>query len=222
MNQEQLDEIEALQAIYGEGIDMIDGHTFDILIEPYPGESNEIQVRLRIAYSQGYPLELPFYAFKTVKGLTDPELDLLIKHARSLMDRDIGSPMVFDVIEGVKDWLQTLHQTQAAAALIEVPLVPKHATYTPVTVESFEAWKSAFFREQQEREMQEKEAIQGLMCMNGLTHAEVWSKPSGREMFERQNWTRMEAEEVAEEDVKDEEEEEYEEELELPDQEELD
>ena len=223
MNQEQLDELEALKAIYGEGIDIIDSHTFDILVEPFPGEVCDTQVRLKMAYSQNYPEELPFYAFKPIKGISESEVEALCAHARSIMEKDLGSPMVFDIIEGVKEWLQNRLQVQEEEAKIEVPVVPKHATYTPVTVESFQAWKTAFLAEQQEREMREKEAIQNDVCMNGISYAEVWSKPTGRQMFEKQNWAKMEAvEEPGDEDAKEEELEDYEEPLELPEQDPID
>lgn len=219
MNQEQIDELEALRAIYGDGIDVIDNHTFDILVEPFPGEDCDTQVRLRIAYSDNYPAELPFYAFKPLKGITTVELDPLTAHARSIMERDLGSPMVFDIIEGVKEWLQNRTHKQEEEAKVEVPVVPKHATYTPVTVESFQAWKTNFLQEQQAKEMMEKEAIKNEVCMNGITYAEVWSKPTGRQMFEKQNWAKIDVpEEPAEEDVKEEDSEEYEEPVELPEQ----
>ena len=218
MNQEQAEEIEALVAIFGEAMEVIDGHTFDVTIEPFPGEENEVKLRLRIAYSQSYPSELPFYSFKAVAGITQEELEPLVDYVKVVMLKDLGSPMVFDIIEGVKDWLQSRIQEAEVQAQVVVPVVPRHATYTPVTAESFQEWRQRFIQEQNARQASEQEAIRNKVFINGLTYGEVWAKATGRQMFEKANWSKFDVTEdtAAEEESKEEDQEDYEEPLDIP------
>jgi len=210
--------VEALVAIFGEAMEVIDGHTFDVVIEPFPGEENDIKLCLRIAYSQAYPSELPFYSFKAVKGMAQEELEPLVDYVKAIMLKDLGSPMVFDIIEGVKDWLQSRVQAAEVLMQVEVPVVPKHATYTPVTVESFQAWRQRFIQEEETRLANEHEAIRNKVFINGLTYGEVWAKATGRQMFEKANWSKIDVtEDTVEEECKDEDFEDYEEPLDLPD-----
>lgn len=210
--------MEALAAIFGEAMEVIDAHTFDVLIEPFPGEENDITLRLRISYSQSYPSELPFYSFKAVKGITQEELEPVLDYVKAIMVKDLGSPMVFDIIEGVKDWLQSRIQEAEVLLQVEVPVVPKHSTYTPVTVESFQAWRQRFIQAEEAKLACEKETIRNQVFINGLTYGEVWAKPTGRQMFEKANWSKIDVtEDTAEEESKDEDFEDYEEPPDLPD-----
>jgi hypothetical protein len=194
MNSETLEEIEALTLIYQDGVELRGQSELNILIEPFPGESNEVAVRLNVFLPSEYPQELPSLSIKPLYDLDSSHLGPLNTIAESIAERDRGSAMIFDIIEGIREYLQTsLSEPENAKNQI---VHKTYATCTPVTAQTFSEWKARYEAEKKRLKEEEEERIRNLPYINGLTYQEVWSKPTGYEIFSRRT---ADSEEVSEE-----------------------
>ena len=95
---------------------------------------------------------------------------------------------MFDIIEGTKEWLEALPEEveESQQEQEEVETKKEYSSYTPVTPESFMAWKTNFQQEMQAQKEEHMDKIKMQEYINGLTYVEVWAKPTGRELFEGQ------------------------------------
>lgn len=193
MNEEQLDEYSALELIYPDIIKKQSETSFDVFIESNPDEENPIGIRLSIYLNPEYPRDAPSYSIKALYTLDPNKIESAKQLVSDIIDRDIGNPMMFDIIEGLREWLINEDETIEEVKVVE-DIKKTYETYTQVTPEIFLAWQEAFNRELKQKEELEKELVKERLFINGLTYQDVWSKPTGREIFERGNF------EVAEED----------------------
>mmetsp|Transcript_6602 Transcript_6602/g.9766 ORF Transcript_6602/g.9766 Transcript_6602/m.9766 type:complete len:198 (-) Transcript_6602:32-625(-) len=182
MNEEQTDEIEALNSIYPDILTQHSDTAFDIQV--LPDSEEPIGLRLSVYYTQEYPNEPPNYSIKPLFSLSPEKAEEVKPYINDVIERDIGSPMIFDIIDAIKEWLN--EQTSQEETQEAVPQEEKktYSTFTPVTYESFTSWREAYFAEQEEirRELDEKRRNQ--ICVNSLTYEEVWARKTGKELFE--------------------------------------
>ncbi|KAK8819836.1 hypothetical protein WA538_001941, partial [Blastocystis sp. DL] len=208
-HQEEQDmEIEAMQAVFMDDFELISDHpgTFKIKLVPELGGTNYVGVSMVIRYTPDYPDELPNICF--VDAINIPEDDI-ISLTQMVYDRAtefVGMAMVYNISEVVKDWLidrnvphveegsmydvmmnrqkREKEAEDAAAAekaeeqaKVEMHEHPKNWG-TPVTPESFAAWKAKF-----DEEMKVNEKV-------------VSTKPTGRELFEKNGKSILENEDA--------------------------
>lgn len=131
--EEQLNELEALQAIYMEqyaGLlcapicsllcstlltaatiaadDSAPETKLSIALKPSSDDSEKcwVSVRLCVEFVDSYPLEsTPTIRFADVVGLTDGQVNELTKVAEQTAQENIGAPAVYAVAERVREWL---------------------------------------------------------------------------------------------------------------------
>lgn len=130
--EEQLNELEALQAIYMEQYEGLSclksAHNestllmiatiaadasapetkLSISLKPSSDDSEKcwVSVRLCVEFSENYPLEsTPTIGFTDVVGLTDSQVNELTKVADQTAQENLGAPAVYAVAERVREWL---------------------------------------------------------------------------------------------------------------------
>ncbi|CAG9322993.1 unnamed protein product [Blepharisma stoltei] len=184
MNDEQLEEYSALELIFPDLITKQTETSFDVIIEPNPGEENSIGIKLSIFLNPDYPREAPSYTLKPLYDLDRNAIEPLNQVVSDIIDRDMGNPMMFDLIEGIREWLNNQYSAEEEEKIVEV-VKKVYDTYTPVTPESFLAWQEQYNRELKIKEENDRELLKAQPYINGLTYQDVWSKPSGKEIFEK-------------------------------------
>eukprot|EP01012_Entosiphon_sulcatum_P026987 TRINITY_DN32515_c0_g1_i1.p2 TRINITY_DN32515_c0_g1~~TRINITY_DN32515_c0_g1_i1.p2 ORF type:complete len:222 (-),score=70.20 TRINITY_DN32515_c0_g1_i1:72-737(-) len=156
MREEATEELESLQCIYGEELVMLqdDPPRFQLTLSTNP----EVSVLLVIEYTSTYPETSPLVSCKRQRGLTATSIAALQETANQLAQEQLGSVIVFALVQAVQDWLA---ENAAAAAEEEdedtggglrKPVVNEAAAIkygTAVTRENFFEWKKKFDIERQ-------------------------------------------------------------------------
>eukprot|EP00026_Physarum_polycephalum_P016851 Phypoly_transcript_17873.p1 GENE.Phypoly_transcript_17873~~Phypoly_transcript_17873.p1 ORF type:complete len:231 (+),score=53.17 Phypoly_transcript_17873:95-787(+) len=183
MDEEKAMEIEALMAIYMDDFKMLGEDQFEISLTPTENEDNKIVVVLDVKLPPAYPQEIPALSLKAVKGVNAHELFDLEKSLREQAKDNIGTAMIFTLAQVVKEWLDELVSKRAAedaAPPVETEEQRKKREQdaheqriagTPITAETFNAWKVKF-----DAEMRELKKV--------AVDTEKLKKPTGRQLFE--------------------------------------
>jgi RWD domain len=195
MNDEQIEELGALESIYPDIIQKQTENCFDVSIVPEIGPDNYNGVKLNILFTENYPNEAPIISYKPLGELPSACVDEIKVIVSETITRSMNSPMTFDIIESVKEYIHDFY-TAAKPKPVEVKK-KTYETYTPVSLDSFLAWKQKYDDENREIERVRMESIKSEVFINGLLYSEVWAKPTGRQLFEGG----FEVEEIKEEDV---------------------
>ena len=140
MNDQQAEELNALEMIYPECIEKHMESCFDLFISVEMSASAQSGVRLSVLFPEAYPDEAPIVSYKSFGDTTDAELEVSRGVVDDVISRSIGSPMMFDIITAIRDHLEYL-ATPVAEKPHEV-FKKVYDTYTQVNLESFLAWKS--------------------------------------------------------------------------------
>jgi hypothetical protein len=183
MNEQQAEELSALEMIYPECIEKHMDSCFDLYISVEMAASATDGVRLSVLFPEAYPDEAPIVSYKSFGMTSDLELEVSRGLVEEVISRSIGSPMMFDIVTAIRDHLEML----AAPVEEKPPEIFKkvYDTYTQVNLESFLEWKKKYDGEIKECESERQENLKNEIFINGLTYAEVWAKPTGRELFEK-------------------------------------
>ena len=146
------------------------------------------------AFPPVYPNTAPFLRLRSEKGLSDVAIAHITKKVNTLVEENIGMPMIFTLVTDAKEWLVehvegTQHvnggaegdqgdDVQAQRKREEAELKRREAQRsagTPVTPESFAAWKGAFDAEV---------ALQKAHLVDIKTMSEKMKRLTGRKWFE--------------------------------------
>jgi len=183
--QEQLDEVEAIQSIYSEEIDIISDnpHRFTIPVktDDYDEESGGNEGRwvlLKFTFPPKYPDEIPEMEFEEEENIDDDMKDEMMERLKEVAEENIGMAMVFTVVSEAIQWLAEANDKikEAVAARLKKIKDDEEAEEarklegTKVTIESFLAWKSAF-----DEEMLLKKGV--------VAKTKKGGKKTGRELF---------------------------------------
>jgi len=154
-----------------------------------------LQLTLTVYYTEEYPDQLPELTLEAIEGeLDDNELESLLDELRTVGEENLGMAMTFTLVSHLREQLSSLvrlraeNKAKAEREKERLAIEEEEARTrgTPVTVESFQAWKSKFDKElafKKSREDEEK--------MKSLTpkEREEWkragSRLTGRQLFER-------------------------------------
>lgn len=232
MAEEQAEEIEALQAIYVEEFEFLEGcdettipYKFKIKLIPNPdGGDNFVALDMICTMPDGYPEERgPDITIDIKKGISDkqkPELEELIQTQTM---ENIGMPSLYIIAEAVREWLvdnnvegqdgsmyaemmRRMQQkdvekkkidTKKANALLadseksaivgpdreEEERIRKRQAGTAMSVEAFEAWKTAFDKEMSEKAAAAAKLDKNVVVMTEEEKAEYYAKPTGKQLF---------------------------------------
>ena len=198
MNDEQAEELGALESIYPDIIQKQTENCFDVIISASLSSDIIDGVKLNVLFTENYPSESPITSFKTLGAFPNAFLEDIKQLVGDVTTRSLGSPMIFDIIDVIRDFLEKFYTVDAPAP---AQIFKKtYETYTPVSLDSFLAWKKTYDDEEKEQARVRADCIKNDLFINGLTYTEVWAKPTGRQLFEGG----FEVPEV-EEEVKDEE-----------------
>lgn len=166
-----------------------------------------VKVLLKVEYPESYPDELPKLSLLALEGnLEDDEMDLLIEELETIGIENLGIAMTFTLISRLRERLSELLQTRAArleqAALEKERLelevlflcfyrptsskkIPKKAEEartrgTPVTKESFLAWKTKFDKEMTLRRVAgQEERLKALPSKEREETRKISGRPTG-------------------------------------------
>ncbi|KAK7054919.1 hypothetical protein VNI00_003382 [Paramarasmius palmivorus] len=192
-----LEEFEVLESIFPTELTKTSDRDIQIQVEPEDtGDDNEpLKVILDVHYPDGYPDTLPELALTCDEGeLDDQEVGNLIEEMRKMGEENIGMAMTFTLVSHLREQLSDLLKARAAKVKQEElekerRILEEEAARTrgtPVTVESFKAWKVKFDAEQAEmKAREEEEKLKGLTAKEREEWKRISVRLSGRQLFER-------------------------------------
>jgi hypothetical protein len=132
--------------------------------------SDELKLDLVFAHVALYPDEPPLFRLRSVKGLSDADIEDATRAVREQVDACAGAAMVYNMVTAAQEWLgariaaarngggaggddDPVAARKRAEAEEEARRLAARAHGTPVTRESFAAWQKSF-----EAEMAKKRA----------------------------------------------------------------
>lgn len=195
MNEQQAEELTAFEMIYPECLEKHMDSCFDIYISVEMAQASTDGIRLSVLFPETYPDEPPILTYKNFGNTNIGDIDHCKALVEEIVNRSIGSPMLFDIVSGIREYLEVLSAPQ-----IEKPAEiykKTYETYTQVNLDSFLQWKKNFDDENEQAEHNRKELLKNELYINGLTYSEVWNKPTGKELFEKGH----DIEEIKEDDI---------------------
>ncbi|VDD77280.1 unnamed protein product [Mesocestoides corti] len=199
--EEQNSEIEVLASIYEGSFRQLSPnppHHFEIDVKGHATDNPETAVTctLFFKYSPKYPLEAPLFEIRRPIGLSDDQNFELVILISDVIQRSIGTVMIFDIVSEVQQKLdefsdEAINQVKAQKeknarlkSLAEAEAEKRVFSGTRVTVESFNNWNRNFMAEMKAKKEAEEEKNKKLP--GGQTAVSV-KRLTGREMFLRDN-----------------------------------
>ncbi|KAF4576551.1 hypothetical protein EYR40_000793 [Pleurotus pulmonarius] len=192
-----LEEFEVLESIYPTELSKLSDTDIQIEAEPDdPGDSDEsVKLLLKVHYPDAYPDVLPELSLEPVEGeFEDEELDALVADMESVGRDNLGMAMTFTLVSHLREILSNLIRERADKKKREerekerLALEAEEARTrgTPVTVESFKAWKARFDREMAIKKAKEdEERLRGMTAKEREEWKRMTTRLSGRQLFER-------------------------------------
>ncbi|KAG8719479.1 hypothetical protein FRC08_002726 [Ceratobasidium sp. 394] len=190
------EEYEVLESIFIDELKKISDDELQIVVQPEEGMvESDLKVLLNVRYTPEYPNEVPELELEPEEGeLEESEIKELIDGMKTVGEENMGMAMVFTLVSHLREALVTTIQNRIAREK-EIELEKERQLMeaeaartrgTPVTVESFTVWKIKFMAEmkaQQEREEEEK--LKTLAPKERDEWKKAKTKPSGRQLFEK-------------------------------------
>jgi hypothetical protein len=126
---EMEEETEILASIYPDDIVQcnlgIDGPIFEITIRPTDTDNfaehqqkQPIRLNLITLFTKNYPLEIPEFKFKSVRGIADVDLVRFLAEVKAIATRNLGTPVLFEIIQYVRDELSDYGPPKTANCVI--------------------------------------------------------------------------------------------------------
>lgn len=152
--EEQASELEALRSIYSnEEFTEVssDPHTFDITVTVEAGdEGKPVTATIRFTYTSNYP-DTPPDTCVTNSNLSTAQITALEQLLREQAEEELGVVMVFSLVSAVQEKLGEMLDDEATAKADQKEQEAKQKEEsdavhhgTPVTKETFVAWKEQF------------------------------------------------------------------------------
>ncbi|VDN50181.1 unnamed protein product [Dracunculus medinensis] len=180
-NEIQLEELEALQAIYPNELKIINREYPNINVSFYfrPNENEEtsdiFDILLVLKFPKNYPNDIPLIELENHgknNFVEEEKLKNIINNLCIVANENIGMPMAFNIISSLQDEIGYLiddikvkmRQADEKIKEEEEALERKKFEGTKVTVETFMKWKENFDREMntlKERQLKEKMSLGG-------------------------------------------------------------
>ncbi|KIK08651.1 hypothetical protein K443DRAFT_84463 [Laccaria amethystina LaAM-08-1] len=181
-----LEELEVLESIYPTELQRVSERDIHIEAEPDdPADGAEaVKVTLCVSYPDGYPDVLPNLSLQAEEtNFNENDVQGLINDLRAVGGENLGMAMTFTLVSHLREQLSKLVQSKAD----ELERAEEARTRgTPVTPETFTAWKIKFDKELALKKAQEEEDKLRVLT---LKEREEWKKLgtrlTGRQLFER-------------------------------------
>jgi len=150
---------------------------------------------LTVLYTDSYPDELPQLSLEPLEGDVDKEeINSLLTGAQAVGEENIGMAMTFTIVSHLREQLSTLIRTRSESRRKEAHELERKTLEeeeartrgTPVTVESFNAWKSRFDKEVSLRKTrEEEEKLKASTPKEREEFKKLAIRLTGRQLFER-------------------------------------
>lgn len=186
------DEVELLQSILVEGVTIVTTEPFHVLnIEVSADINSKIKILLEVEFTEHYPNSdiFKFKVSEITNYVSTSQLINIKEKINTFGSENIGFPILYQVIEIVKDTIQQIEDAQKKKSEDEyTKLLEKmrndknqqekgsslfmNKSYTVVTKESYEAWFEKFMAEKKKTNSKEYKLKK-----------EILSRKTGREYF---------------------------------------
>ncbi|KAH8099491.1 RWD-domain-containing protein [Cristinia sonorae] len=192
-----LEEFEVLESIYPTELSKLSEKEIRIDVEPEePAEDLEpLLLALNVVYPDEYPDVLPELSLEATEGeLTDEEMAGLLKGMKTVGEENMGMAMTFTLVSHLREELSALvrkreeqrKHEESEKERLAIEAEEARTRGTPVTLESFKAWKAKFDKEMaRRREREEDEKLKGLTPKERDEVKKLATRLSGRQLFER-------------------------------------
>ncbi|KAL0946924.1 hypothetical protein HGRIS_013085 [Hohenbuehelia grisea] len=196
-NEALLEEFEVLEAIYPTELSKLSDNDIEIQTEPDdPIEgADPLALQLKVHYPDGYPDVLPELALEVLEGeFEDSEIDALITDLLTVGEENIGMAMTFTLVSHLREQLSVLIRARAEKKerderekeRLAIEAEEARTRGTPVTVESFKAWKTKFDKEMAlKKTRDEEDKLKALTAKEREEWKRMNTRLSGRQLFER-------------------------------------
>lgn len=199
MAAELAEEIEILESIYPEELTKLSETSLAIRVEPdEPPENPEDEnliFSLTLRYPDDYPNVLPDFDLVPIEGeLTSEEEDALRAGMREQGEQNIGMAMTFTMVSYLREELLSLTRSRAERRRKEehekerlaLEVEEAKTRGTPVTAESFAAWRSKFEQEIKiKRQKDEEDKLKNLSSKEREELKRQAVRPTGKQLFEQ-------------------------------------
>jgi len=209
-----LEEFEVLESIYPSELTKISETIIQLDVEPEDYDSadgEQLKITLEVQYPPEYPDVLPDLSLHAIEGeaeIEDSEIDDLLKDLRAVGEENLGIAMTFTLVSHLREQLSVLVKTRAERRRKEetekerlaIEAEEARTRGTPVTPESFRAWKFKFDQEQAvAKKTRDDEKLRALTPKEREETKRIGGRLSGRQLFERNK--NLEDETLLEEDA---------------------
>ncbi|KAI0670478.1 ubiquitin-conjugating enzyme/RWD-like protein [Trametes maxima] len=207
------EEFEVLESIYPTELTKLSEREIRIDVEPDdPVEGVEpLALVLDVEYTDEYPDTLPKFTLEATQGeLDEAEIDHLHDELQKVGEENLGMAMTFTLVAHLRERLSGLmhereerkRRDEAEKERRALEAEEARTRGTPVTVESFKAWKIKFDKEMAtKRAHEEEEKLKGLSLKEREEYRKTHTRLSGRQLFERDRSLGTLDEDVGDEDA---------------------
>ncbi|KAH6918604.1 ubiquitin-conjugating enzyme/RWD-like protein [Coprinopsis sp. MPI-PUGE-AT-0042] len=192
-----LEEFEVLESIYPTELHKISDTNVEIEAEQdedIEGIPN-IKLLLSVHYPNDYPDALPDLKLSAIDGeISESELETLVEDLISVGNENLGMAMTFTLVSHLRERLTALaHSKEAEKKRLEdekerrlLEEEEARTRGTPVTLDSFKQWKTKFDKEIAViKAKEEDEKLKALTPKEREEYKRAQSRPSGRQLFEK-------------------------------------
>ncbi|KAG0707789.1 RWD-domain-containing protein [Suillus ampliporus] len=191
------EEFEVLESIYPTELSIVSDREIQIDVEPDETIDGEhaFKLQLFVHYPDEYPDSLPHLTLVAIEGeLEDAEHDTLLESLTEVGEENVGMAMTFTLVSHLREQMASLVRKRADQLMDEerekerltIEAEEARTRGTPVTVESFKAWKIKFGREMTQRKTKdEDERLRALSPRDREEWKRSTTRPTGRQLFER-------------------------------------
>ncbi|EIN07418.1 RWD-domain-containing protein [Punctularia strigosozonata HHB-11173 SS5] len=192
-----LEEYEVLESIYPTELSKLSERDVAIEVEPEdaPETDEPLKLTLNVHYPDDYPDVLPDLTLDPIEGeVSEAECAQLVEDLLAVGQDNIGMAMTFTLVSHLREKLAVLVREREEARKKEEMEKERRALEaeealtrgTPVTVDSFKAWKAKFDKEMAEKKAKEEdEKLKGMSPKEREEYKRVGTRLSGRQLFER-------------------------------------
>ncbi|TFK80927.1 RWD-domain-containing protein [Polyporus arcularius HHB13444] len=207
------EEFEVLESIYPTELTKLSEREIRIDVQPDdPVDGvDELAVALTVEYTDDYPDALPKFSIEVQQGdLDEDEIKQLLGELEKVGEENLGMAMTFTLVTHLRERLSVFMREREERIRKEEMEKERRALEaeeartrgTPVTVESFRAWKIKFDKEMAvKRAREEEEKLKGLSPKEREEYKKAQTRLSGRQLFERDRNLGTLDEGLAEEDA---------------------
>ncbi|KAF8136336.1 RWD-domain-containing protein [Boletus edulis] len=188
---------DVLEAIYPSELSIISDRQIEIDVEPdaVVDAAELFKLKLTVNYPDDYPDALPELRLEAVDGeINESESKVLLNDLLHMGEENKGMAMTFTLVSHLREKLSGLVENRVKTHIAEehererllIEAEEARTRGTPVTVESFKAWKANFDKEMAQKKLRdEEEKLRGLTAKEREEIKKIATRFTGRQLFER-------------------------------------